>query len=765
MSFDDLSQVSMLDLFRMEAETQVQVLTSGLLALERGDTPADQLEQCMRAAHSLKGAARIVDLAIGVRLAHAMEDCFVAAQQGRVTLGHDQVDVLLKATDVMARVADIGEPGDGSGPGPNDVEACLAALARVLAGTHEAAPTASPEVRPRPVLPIEPAIAREQPPADPATPPADGVAPPADTEASDRVLRVTAEHLNRLLGLTAESLVDSRWITSFAQSLSRLKRMHRECADLVDRLRDALPGHALDEQSENTLEQLHGTVLQCSRFLSQRLVELEAFDTRSLSLSHRMYDQALACRMRPFADGIQAFPRLVRDLAHSLGKRVRLDVTGESTQVDRDILMRLEAPLGHLLRNAVDHGIESPDHRLTAGKSAEGTVRLEARHSAGTLQVIVADDGGGVDVERLRAAVVERGLINRDAAERLSEAELYQFLFLPGFSMKGRVTDISGRGVGLDVVQDMVKRVRGTVRVTSQVGGGTRFLLQLPVTLSVVRTLLADIGGEPYAFPLGAILRTLKVPRDTIELLEGRQHIDFDGRRIGLVPAQQLLGVGDGAPAAGTLAVIVLGDQSAAYGVVVDRFLGERELVVQPLDPRLGKIKDIAAGALMEDGSPVLIVDPEDLIRSMDRLVSAGRPNRVGHGTAVGHETRHKRVLVVDDSFTVRELERKLLASRGYEVEIAVDGMDGWNALRAGHFDLVVTDIDMPRMDGIELVSLVNQDDRLKSVPVVVVSYKDREEDRRRGLDAGAAAYLTKSSFHDETLCQTVVDLIGEAQS
>ena len=208
--------------------------------------------------------------------------------------------------------------------------------------------------------------------------------------------------------------------------------------------------------------------------------------------------------------------------------------------------------------------------------------------------------------------------------------------------------------------------------------------------------------------------------------------------------------------------MIVLGDASHTYGLVVDRFLGERELVVQPLDAQLGKIKDIAAGALMQDGSPVLIVDAEDLVRSMDKLVSGGRLSMVPQQRAPPAGKR-KRVLVVDDSLTVRELERKLLANRGYDVEVAVDGMDGWNAVRTGHFDLVVTDIDMPRMDGIELVTLINKDPHLKSLPVMIVSYKDREEDRRRGLEAGAAYYLTKGSFHDETLLQAVVDLIGEA--
>ena len=229
------------------------------------------------------------------------------------------------------------------------------------------------------------------------------------------------------------------------------------------------------------------------------------FDRRSINLANRLYDEALACRMRPFADGVQGFPRMVRDVARSLGKQVRLEIVGETTQVDRDILAKLDAPLGHLLRNAVDHGLESPDERRAAGKPAEGVVRLEARHSAGALQVSISDDGRGVDLDKLRRSVVERNLIDAHGGAALSEAELLEFLFLPGFSMKGTVTEISGRGVGLDVVQDMVKQVRGTVRVSSQPGKGTRFQLQLPVTLSVVRTLLAEVGGEPYAFPLAHI--------------------------------------------------------------------------------------------------------------------------------------------------------------------------------------------------------------------------------------------------------------------
>jgi len=379
--------------------------------------------------------------------------------------------------------------------------------------------------------------------------------------------------------------------------------------------------------------------------------------------------------------------------------------------------------------------------------------------------VIVSDDGHGIDLEALRKSIVKKKLAAVEVAAKLNEAELLEFLFLPSFTMKEAVTEISGRGVGLDAVRHMVKEVRGTVRIFSTPGQGTRFQLQLPLTLSIARTLLVDIGGEPYAFPLAYITRTLKLPKTKIELLEGRQHFNFDGEQIGLVTARQILGLGETRPVPGELPVIVVENRHDYYGVVVDRFLGERELVVHPLDPRLGKIQDISAGALMEDGAPALIVDVEDLIHSIGQLISSGPLHKVSGQEAPRTAKKGKRILIVDDSLTVRELERKILDSRGYEVEVAVNGMDGWNAVRTGHFDLIISDVDMPRMDGIELVTLMKKDASLKSMPVMIVSYKDREEDRQRGLEAGADYYLTKGSFHDETLVNAVRDLIGEADA
>ena len=307
----------------------------------------------------------------------------------------------------------------------------------------------------------------------------------------------------------------------------------------------------------------------------------------------------------------------------------------------------------------------------------------------------------------------------------------------------------------------MVKTLGGSVRLNTQPASGTRFQLQLPLTLSVMRFLLVEVVGEPYAIPLSRLTRTLRVPRGEIETLEGREHIAFEGQRVGLVSAAQIFDKSQTATG-DELSVVILGERTKRFGVVVDRFLGERQLVVQPLDARLGKIKDINAGALMPDGSPVLILDVDDLMRSVELLVSHGQLDRVQQNAqAVDEGRRRKRVLVVDDSLTVRELERKLIGNAGYEVEVSIDGMDGWNAVRTQPFDLVVTDIDMPRLDGIELVRLIKNDPRLKVLPVMIVSYKDRTEDRNRGLEAGADYYLTKGSFHDETLLNAVADLIG----
>ncbi|MBW1246089.1 hybrid sensor histidine kinase/response regulator [Pseudomonas tolaasii] len=760
MTPDQMRDASLLELFSLEADAQTQVLSAGLLALERNPTQADQLEACMRAAHSLKGAARIVGVDAGVSVSHVMEDCLVSAQEGRLYLQPEHIDALLQGTDLLMRIA---TPGNDVSPA--DIEGYVALMERLLdPSVAPVQPVASPPEPEPAAAPVVEALPPEPEPAPPvaAAPPRQGK---PMTEGGERVLRVTAERLNSLLDLSSKSLVETQRLKPYLASMQRLKRIQSNSVRALDALDGQLKALELNLEAQEALADTRRLLSEAQALLAEKTAELDEFGWQAGQRAQVLYDTALACRMRPFADVLAGQVRMVRDLGRSLGKQVRLEIEGEKTQVDRDVLEKLEAPLTHLLRNAVDHGIEMPEQRILAGKPAEGVIRLRASHQAGLLVLELSDDGNGVDLERLRGTIVDRHLSPLETALRLSEEELLTFLFLPGFSLRDKVTEVSGRGVGLDAVQHMVRQLRGAVVLEQTAGQGSRFHLEVPLTLSVVRSLVVEVGEEAYAFPLAHIERMCDLAPDDIVQLEGRQHFWHEGRHVGLVAASQLLQRPAGQNHEDTLKVVVIRERDAVYGIAVERFIGERTLVVLPLDNRLGKVQDISAGALLDDGSVVLIVDVEDMLRSVDKLLNTGRLERIARRSQQATEAPRKRVLVVDDSLTVRELQRKLLLNRGYEVAVAVDGMDGWNALRSEDFDLLITDIDMPRMDGIELVTLLRRDSRLQSLPVMVVSYKDREEDRRRGLDAGADYYLAKASFHDDALLDAVVELIGGARA
>jgi two-component system sensor histidine kinase and response regulator WspE len=748
MTPDEMRDASLLELFRLEAEAQTRVLGEGLLLLEQEPTRADQLEACMRAAHSLKGAARIVGIDQGVSVAHQMEDLLVAAQEGRLRLGAQQIDALLQGSDLLLRIA--SAPGSVTAATVERTLACLEGRTAAQPPTPDAAPTPAP---------AEPAASA--PPEPPAPSASEAVRPStaAALDSDERVLRVTAQRLDHLLDLSSKALVEAQRLQPLLAALQRGRRLQGHLGRALESFEENLRSGAPPNLA--AFAEIRGLLGESQQLLERQGNELDEFAWQAGQRAQRLYDNALACRMRPLADILGGQARMLRDLARSLGKQVRLQVEGDKTQVDRDVLERLEAPLVHLLRNALDHGIESPEVRRAAGKPAEGLISIRARQQAGLLLLEIADDGAGVDLERVRAAVTQRGLSSAETAAQLSEEELLSFLFLPGFSLREQVTEVSGRGVGLDAVQHGLRQLRGGVELQQVRGRGSRFLIEVPLTLSVVRSLVVQIGDEAYAFPLAHIERMVEIEPQAIVQLEGRQHFNHEERPIGLVAASQLLQRPPGTAQKERIPLVLIAARETLYGIAVERILGERTLVVLPLDPRLGKVQSVSAGALLDDGTAVLILDVEDLQRSLDKLLNSGRLERIARGAGEAGAAR-KRVLVVDDSLTVRELQRKLLANRGYKVAVAVDGMDGWNALRAEHFDLLITDIDMPRMDGIELVTLLRRDHRLQSLPVMVVSYKDREEDRRRGLEAGADYYLAKASFHDDTLLDVVAELIGE---
>jgi two-component system sensor histidine kinase and response regulator WspE len=759
----DAEDLSLFELFRGEVESHATVLNEGLIALEARPGTSAAIEPLMRAAHSIKGAARVVGLDAAVRIAHAMEDALVAAQEGRLTLAPARVDLLLRSVDWIVALSGESEealPGwlIAHAAEGEDLEQGLAAI-----GDLETEP-AGVATAPTSAAPAESA-------------PSAAVAAAASTADNEpRAVKVTAEALSRLTGLAAESLVEARRLEPLAGSLQQLKARQNDVADLIERLRESVVAGMTGERVARLVGEAQRALDDCRQALVERIADLDARSRHSEHLSGRLYDQVVSSRMRPFSDGTQGLARLVRDVARQLGKQARLEIDGRATEVDREILEDLEAPLNHLLRNALDHGIETPADRVAAGKAAEGRIRVEASHSGGMLRVRVSDDGRGIEPTTVRRRVVERGLASADMAERMTDAELLDFLLLPGFSTRDAVSEISGRGVGLDVVQSMVQAAGGALRIASEPGRRTEFELRLPVTRSVLRALVVVIAGEPYAFPLARTERVLAIDPSALRTVEGRVYVAVDGESVALVPAREVLEVApiadsrphlevaatQGATRRGdAIAAVVVGEPRQRFALEVDGFVGECDLVVRPLDRRLGKVPDVAAASTLEDGSPIFILDVEDLVRSIDALVSGGRLTRARRAATGMSARRAKRVLVVEDSLTVRELERRLLESEGYEVEVAVDGMEGWNAVRLGDYDLVLTDVDMPRMHGIDLVRRIKADARLRALPVVIVSYKDREEDRLRGLEAGADHYLTKSSFQDEMLARVVRDLIG----
>ncbi len=775
---DDLSGFSLMELFRAEAEGQTATLSQGLIDMERGAVSPALLESMMRAAHSIKGAARIVGIDAAAGVAHVLEDYFVAAQKQQIVVQPQHVDVLLAGVDLLTRISQLSDEESQSWLAQNEstVAAYVANFDSILSGENPAPVAEAPaakEPKPPPPAPV-PAVKPEPEPA-PAREPETAVAveaPPREAprpapEKADRVVRVTADSLTRLLALAGESLVESRQFRPFVTSLRQLKQSTSGLGDNLRTLEQQLqePEEATWQTARDLISRITAQATKCQAQLTERIRELDDYAHRNEDLAGRLHHEIIASRMRPLADGVKAFPRMVRDVSRQLGKQVQFEIRGENTGVDRDVLEKLEAPLNHLLRNSLDHGIEAPEVRLAAGKPAQGKIVLDACHRAGMLQITLKDDGHGVDRTRLKRKILDRGLVSQAMAEQLSDPELLEFLFLPGLSTKESVTELSGRGVGLDIVQNMAKALGGTVRVTSTFGRDTTFSLRLPITMSVLRALLVEIGAEPYAFPLTRIERICVVAAEDIECLEGRRYFSLDEQTIGLVEATQVLELPATQEKNKThFPVVVLSDRGHLFGLVVDRFLGERDLDVRPLDPRLGKVPNLNGASLLENGTPVLMFDVEDVVRSIDMLLT-GRKLKWSAIELAAERGRAKRVLVVDDSITVRELERQLLESHGYQVDVAVDGMDGWNTVRTGNYDMVVSDVDMPRMDGIELVRRIKQDPRLKSLPVVIVSYKDREEDRLRGLDAGANYYLTKSSFHDKTFLHAVEDLIGEARA
>jgi two-component system, chemotaxis family, sensor kinase CheA len=706
MAHDDLT-ARLRATFLQELEEQVQELNRALLALEQRPGDAETIRTLFRSAHTIKGAAGVAGVPLVEQACHALEGVFAAVREGERRLEGSDFSLLFAVLDALAEAGRLLRAGD-----PLDTGSLAALVPRLDA----VAPAREPPAAAAPQRPVPPPASRQQPPEvgaaradEPAPRPPHGAATAtgvADrreagdrTEAAEELVRVRADRLDALLAATGELIIATSRLVERGgpqdEDARRLQGVTGEVADIVRRL-----------------------------------------------------------RLRPFADVCEGLPRAVRDIAAREGKQVELELDGQDVEADRMVVDALRDPLIHLVRNAVDHGIEDPAARERLGKPAAGRVRVAAELTAGRLLVTVADDGAGLDEDGIRRALESRG-----HGRPGSRAELADALLSGGFSTRPQATAISGRGVGMDVVRSAVEHIGGTVDVDWQRNRGTTFTITCPPSPATMRAVLVRLGTHTFAIPTAHVERLRRVSETDMHRTEGRTLITTEHGPLPVHSLAALLGPPLEARAiegSATLVVVRVGARRA--GLVVDEVLDEDEIVVRPLDVEDGALPYASGAAVLPSGRVALVLGGGALLAGGARAGTASAPS-----FAVPRDAPRIRVLVADDSITTRTLEQSVLEAAGYEVITAVDGEDAWRRLEEIGADIVIADVEMPRIDGFALSRRIRASQRFAELPVILVTALSSDEDRARGLEAGADAYIVKSSFDKSVLLDTIQQLAGAA--
>ncbi len=739
---DDLN-TKLMAAFQVEHKEHLEGIRAILGEVERGRAAAGAVDEAFRRAHSLKGAARIAELHEVETLAHRLETLFAAVREGKLRLERAVIQAIFHGLDAI----EDGVAAQAEKRPPPDSARALEAIDRVLEGRPARQPTDEP-------------VAASFQLAGPIQP-VDTPAPDPTTE----TLRVRADHLDRLLRSTGQLLTEVQRQGAVARELTGLSRE----IDELERVWDAVGAGAMRGLSQ--LADVPGMErVADSLALVERRVRALSRRARAVRQAHQRGAWALgqfggqlqedARRVRMVAAEIvfQSFRKMVRDLARDEGKEVEFRVSGFEVEADRVVLQALKDPLMHALTNAVSHGIEGIEERRRAGKPSAGRVSLRLEVAGARLRAIVEDDGRGIEATKVADAAVRRGLLSEGESASESPHDLAQLLFRPGFSTARAVTGVSGRGMGLSVVHEAVARLQGEVELRPGEEGGTALVLAVPLTVSTQRLLLVSCRGQPFAVPIHGIERLLRVKPRAVESVEGRPMLLLDGQPIPVLSLAALLEIGSSeAPAEGdNLALILLRIGAKRVAVAVDDFLDEREALLRDLDQPAAQISKLAGGILMEDGSVCLVLNVAELVRNHKPSERSSLPAKA----AAPAKKKRLTVLVVDDSLTTRTLEKSILEAHGYDVRIATDGIEALARLREEIVDLVITDVQMPRLDGFGLMEEMKKDKHLASLPVIVVTSMARREDQERGLALGADAYIVKRKFDHEELLATIRQII-----
>jgi two-component system chemotaxis sensor kinase CheA len=732
-------------LFDAELADRIQTLNALILELEQGASEA-AFGSTARELHSLKGAARAVGASSIEQVAHAAEGAVVAVR------GADRPDqrwfgALYAAMDSLTVLR---------GNATADTSQVIAALVSVTPEVSASVPT--------PITPITPLRA---PTAAPETnPPALALVPEQNSvrvalgkldtlltesgELSVTHLRI-AQRLSDLRGLQRQL---ERWQHDWSKTRPARARLRRAHLQTGARDGDALVRFA--DQSDQVIQSIVQGTRDLVGDLSQNTAQLGA-------VADAISQEVLAIRLLPAGTVFMPLERLVRDLARQTGKDARLVLSGTDTEIDRRILDELRDPLMHMVRNTVDHGLELAQDRVRANKPSHGTVHLAAVQRGDRVQISVEDDGRGLDVDAIRETAIRRNLLTAERADQIDVSNLIDLIFHPGFSTRASVTEISGRGVGMDVVREHVRRLGGDIAVRTTPGAGTCFTITVPLTLATTRVLLVEDGGQLYAVPSSNIERTGRMRLSDVFRLEGRRALQLDGRPIPVVELSEVLQRRDVDRSAASdewRPYFVLPQGDRAIALLADRLIDETELVVKSLGAPLKRVRHVGGAAILGTGAVVVILNPADLINSALGNLEAAPRASVHEAVAPEASVPRRRVLVVDDSVMTRTLERTILESAGYTVYVAADSAHALELLNETTVDAIVSDVEMPGMSGLELTAAIRQDERWRHLPIVLVTSLDSPEHVERGAAAGADAYIVKGRFDQNDLLQTVGRLL-----
>lgn len=742
--------------FKVEAEEHIQAISSGLLEIEKTldvERQKEIIETIFREAHSLKGAARSVNRKDIEAVSQSLESVFASLKRREITSSPELFDLLNRAIDSLRKLSSSTEVEPGTSE---------ASLNRELIQSLEAA--AKGGTLPSSQAPITPAPEVEQPPSE-------------DTAISTETVRISVARLSSLLLQTEEFLsakmAASQRVADLRNASTMLNLWNKEWAKVSPESR----GYQQLLKSRNDLSLQDRTDAEFTklvefldwssdhvRSLDTNLKKLAAAARSESYLTGSMVDSLLenmrSVLMLPFSSLLEIFPKFVRDLSRAQRKEVNLVVQGKDIEIDRRVLEEMKDPLIHLVRNCIDHGIETPKERQQSNKPPQGTITISvSQESSERVEIVISDDGTGINIAAVKSAAVKHGIISQEEANKLSEQESLWLIFQSGVTTSSIITDISGRGLGLAIVYEKVQKLGGEVFVETAPDIGVTCRILLPLTLATFRGVLVRAGQQVFVVPTVNVEQVVRVKKDDIKTVENKEAIELDGRAVPLVwldDALELSMENKGENDSQFILAFVVDSTENRIAFGVNEVLNEQEVLVKSLGENLSRVRNIGGATVLPTGEVVPIISVPDLMKSAFKF--PGAPARVAVSVEEAKVTR--KILVVEDSITTRVLLKNILDSAGYDAKTAVDGIDAFNVLKAEDFDLVVSDIDMPRMDGFNLTAKIRADKKLAELPVVLVTALESRDDQERGMEAGANAYIVKSSFDQSNLLDTIRRLI-----